>query len=687
MKRIAFLAICLGVVLLLFGVAGTAAATDGGERNPFSISASASPRSIAEPRQVDITITVTNLGESAGSIPVRLYDPNRTQLSFPAELGQGQSATYTGKWSVTEEELANGKINFRYTYRSPADGIDYSGVVSASISRTSGTSSSSARLTASYTISPESASRGQTVTLTYTLRNNSGTDMVDVVITNPNLTKERVNIARIPAGETVSRNYQYTMGTRSVTSKPRVSYKPEGGGNKDVRTISNIGSKTIRYERGGVTANLRSSSRADVEPGTKLDLTLTITNTSGTAFKDVKITSELLGDIATGIELSANNGKHTETKTITVEQSAEYVFQITGTGADGKALDITSNMIQVTALDMSKRLQLAIEASTDTLQIYEEPAEIDFVITVQNIGEATGTDLVLMHGKTTIADIGTLAPGEERVFAKRLLASMHGTFGFSVTGLNGQGVTQTVTQKDDEMIFVAYAEPTPMPTSPPLPTAAPTTEATDIPISGGTTDDSEGGGMTLLFVLAGVLLAALFAVLGMIVIGRRRQAQEEAKSDAAIDSIERASRRDYMGGTSKHKPVQASKPTRGGAKEGADADAEDADYRVDLAEEFERGKPPSKPAPAAGVSLTSGLSMSELAAQYGRPGQEEAPAARRRARSGEEAPARTTRTVEGAASAYLSRMREPVQSDEAGLGEYAERPEHPRRRRARSANA
>ena len=681
--------ICLGVVLLLFAAAGTALATGGGF-DSITFSASASPKSIAGPQEVTVSITATNLGESAGAIPIWLYDPKGAQLSFPSELDQGKSSTYTGKWSVTEAELNSGKILYKFEY-TPPSGNKTSGLISVPIAKAgaSTSASSSDRLTVSYTVSPESATRGQTVTLAYTLRNPSGVDMVDIVITNPNLTKDRVTIPRIAAGETVTRNYQYTMGTRSVTSKPRVTYKPDGGGTRDVRTISNVGSKTIRYERGGITANLRSSSRAEVEPGTKVDLTLTLTNTSGTAYKDVRISSVLLGDIATGIELAANNGKHTETKTITVEQTEEYVFQITGTGSDGKALDINSNMIQVVALDMSKQLQLAIEASTDTLQIYEEPAEIDFVVTVKNVGEATGTDLVLMHGRTTIATIGTLTPGEERTFAKRLLASMHGTFGFSVAGLNGQGVSQTVTQKADEMIFVAFAEPTPVPTATPMPTEPPQAEATDIPISGATEDDS-GDSMTLLFVLAGVLMTALVAVLAMIVVGRRRQAREEEKSDSAIDSIQRGSRRDYRSSTSKHKPVQASKSARGGALEDVDADAEGADYKVNLAEEFERGKPSTKSAPTEGAGLTSGMSMSELAAQYGRPDQEqeETPAGRRRARAVEEL---TGLAAEDAASAYLARMREPADRDDVDLrsasGGYDGPAEHTRRRRARSANA
>jgi len=548
--------------------------------------------------------------------------------------------------------------------------MDYSGVIAASISRASA-SSGTTRLNASYTITPESAAKGQTVTLAYTLHNAGTTDIVDVVITSPNLgARDRVNVARIAAGERITVNYQYTMGTRSATFRPRITYRADGG--RSTQTINNVGNKTVTFQRGAVTANLSTRNRTTVEPGTQLDLTLNLTNSSSVTYTDVKITSELLGEIETGITLRANNGRHSATKTITVDESREYSFRVTGKGSDGKELDITSNLIRVTALDMSKQLQFAIEATTDTLEIYEEPALIDFIITVRNTGQATGTDLFLMHGRTQLHNIGTMNPGEERMFAKRLLVSMHGEFGFSVTGNNAQGMSQTITQNEEERVKVAYAEPTPIPVTPPPATKPPVQEATEPPIVGATTGDSDGGdNMTILWVLAGVLLTALAAVMGVSAVSRRRQARDEAKGDSAIDTIQRTPVRDY---TSKHKPIQGTQRMRPVTPESVDADMEDMEFEVG----HERLKAGLAPERGMG-SLAAGMSMSQLAATYGRPEEEEAPKARKRPRADDAAPART---AEEATNAYLSRMREPAEGAES-----AEAGDYTRRRRARSAGA
>jgi|GEM_PF-3517454 len=678
MKRIAFLVICLGVFALLVGVAGIAlAAEENTSASSFSISPSASPKSISGPQEVSITITITHLGETMENISITLVDPNRTPLSLPSStLSPGATVTYSGKWTVTQAELDSGKIVYNLSWGNTTRAVPVA-ISKASSSSSSSSSSAVANLTASYVIMPENASKGQTVTLAYTLYNGNDVDVVDVAITNTNLgSKNRVSIPRIAAGETVTQNFQYTMGAKSVTSKPKVTYKAEGA--SKTTTIANIGTKTIKFEKTGVTANLRTSSKTEVLPGAELSLTLNLANTSSVTYKDVRVSSPQLGEIATGLELRANGGKQSVSKAFVVSQSDEYSFKVTGTGSDGKTLDISSNFIRVTALDMSRQLQFSIQATTESLEIYHEPAVVDFMFVIRNIGEATGNDLMLMHGPTAIANIGALAPGEERVLAKRLEVSMQGEFGFSVTGLNGQGVSQTVTQNKDQMVRLTYAQPTPRPTDPPPPTQPPDeTEATDVPVSGGAREDSGGGGMTLRWVLAGVLMAALAAVLGMIVVNRRRQSREEAQSEAAIDSMQRGSRRDYTGNTSKHKPIQDVQRSRRDGYDDADGIEYEAKFYADR-EELPKPRPKPVPAPPPsseeGVSLTSGMSMSELAATYGRP-DEETP----------------TRTIDEATNAYLARMREPVEKDEAPLrgvsGGYGDQPEYTRRRRARSADA
>lgn len=673
MKRVTFLVICMGAVALLFGIAGAALASEGSASifDPITHTEACSPRSIPGPQKVEVTISITN--QAKVEVPVVLLGPGYTQLNTYT-LEAGATVTYTGQPEVTEAELKDGKIMYYLDYRRFMDidghiasegSYDYAEETevttvpfSVPISKSS-SSSASASLKASYSITPQSASRGQTVTLVYTLTNDGEADVVDVAITNTNLGKDsKVSIPRIGAGETVIENYQYTMGGKAVTSRPKVQYKPEGGGEKDAKTL-NLDTEQIKFDRLGVTANLKSLNKTEVQPGTEIELSINLANTSNVTYKNVRVSNPELGDIASGIELKSGNGKVTETKKVTVAATKEYIFYITGASDDGKELNITSNIIRATALDMNKQLQFDIQASTETLEIYEEPAEIDFLISVRNTGATTGTELNLMHGKTKIAEIGTMAPGEERVFAKRLLISMHGEFGFSVAGLNGQGLEQTVTQKPEEKLYVAFAEPTPTPAPTRAPTEIPV--ETEVPIASPTEDKSENG-MTLLWVLAGVLMVALLAVLGVIAVGRRQQAQEEAKSDSAIDSIQRGSRRDY---TSKHKPIQDAPRGRRDVQDDGEGEEYGVDYDKELAELS------AKSFLAEGTGLAEGLSMSELAAKYGRPDQEEEPTPRKRKHAVGEPAAKTERKPH----------------DDLSDGGADEPGEPTRRRRARAAGA
>ncbi len=664
MKKTALLGVCIGALLLLFGIANPAL---GESYRPLGVSSSCSPKSITAPGEVTVTIIVTNQADGELTVPVTLLDPAGNQVSFSGgitSLAAQQKATYTGKWSVSAAELADGKLKYKLSSSELAENgslIPYSTVASVAIKKEAASTSSASVLTGSYSVSPSTASKGQTVTLTYTLSNTSGTDIIDVTITNTSLTKEKIFISRLPAGDKVTKTFQYTMGSKSIKAKPKITYKMEGstGGSKDVKTV-NLGSKTIELEKGGVLVNLKAKGSTEVEPGSKVELTLTVTNGSNVTYKNIKISDTHLGEIATIPELKAKTGKHTETKTITVDVTADYTFSVKGTSDDGKELDLISNTMHLVAIDMSKRMQLEIGAVAQTTEASDYPAEIVFEVNVKNTGTSTGKDMVLKHGKTTIATIGTMAPGEEQTFVKRILVSMAGKFMFSVTGNNEQGASQTV---DGNTVDVVYIEPTPEPPPPTIqPTAPPIQNAltaTDAPA-----DDAKksgtAGGMQFLWIIAGALALALVAVLTVVIMGRRRQAAEAERGKNSIDSMQVSTRRNYAAAP---RQQQNSRPARRPEK---DEDAYEREYEQ-MADDADYGDAPE---------AYTGESMHELAERYGRPGAEEQgrPRKQGRGQSGDRG------------EAYLARMREAEADDMAD--EYQDASgDGRRRRRARSADA
>ncbi len=683
MKKSYLIALCLAAALLVCGLPSLVL---GDDYHPVTVSSSCSPKSISSPQKVTVTIVVTNIADGNVSVPVALYDPSKNAVSFQGgvtSIGQSQKATYVGTYNVTKEDLDKGKFNFYVKYNifkndtSVPTAESYTRTLSIPISK--GKASTASKLTTEHKISPSSASKGQTVTLTYTITNTGSNAVTNVQITNTSLTKDKINISRIDAGDKVTKTFQYTMGSKSIKSKPKVTYRNEGS--DKVLTLNTIPSKTIELEKGGVIVNLKAKDKSEVKPGEKVELTCTITNNSNVSYKDVKISDPLLGDIATGIELKANTGKHTETKTVTVNETADYSFLVEGASESGKELSISSNPVHLVAIDMTKQLQLEIIAQAQSTEIYEEPSEVVFAVTVKNVGVAEGKDLLLKHGKTTIAKIPSLPSGEEQTFVKALLVSMGGTFRFDVSGVNEQGTTQEIEGNEVKVPYLMPTEPPPPPT--PEPTDAPFAEATDEPVVAGTTGENQGGntGMLLLWGLAGLLLLALVVVLVFILLGRRRESSAAPRGEAVVDSIQRGARRDYG---SQHRPAHAQPRTgRGTAPRerpvAADFDTEEFDNDYDPAYSAYDTDAYDADAHDANAPLSSSASLHDLASKYGRPEPEERPKPARGSA------ARDAERTGSTADDYLARMREQRPPREARTP--GETTDVYRRRRARNADA
>lgn len=79
---------------------------------------------LSGPETIDVTITVTNVSGDTLAGPVTLYDPDGNQV---AEYGNedfaaGETKEWSGKWTVTEEQLADGKVGFSVKYSDYKEG-------------------------------------------------------------------------------------------------------------------------------------------------------------------------------------------------------------------------------------------------------------------------------------------------------------------------------------------------------------------------------------------------------------------------------------------------------------------------------------------------------------------------------------------------------------------------------------
>lgn len=511
--------------------------------NPIRISTQAEPQTLTGPQSVTVTIKVVNSGEGNINNPITIFDPNGTQVASWGSLAIGQSQSWQGSWSVTQDQIDAGRLRYSVsytTYDDDGNAVPTTSTASVTVQK----ESAAPGLTASYSISPTIAQKDQEVKLTYTLSNTGNVDLTHVRITNTGIGQKNINIASLSVGEKITKEYTFKMGDKNLTSNPKVTYQAKDS--DTVLTYAKMAKKTIEVAEGGLEAALSSDQKDEAaKPGDKVTLTLTLKNTGNLTYSNVAVEDETLGEIEKDIEIKPGETKEI-TKEVIAQSSEDYQFNITGASSSGTDLEMSSNEVSVETLDMGKVVSLEVSADTEALYMYTEPSVVRFAVTVKNVGEIEGKNLKVLCGKTEIATIASLAPGAETTIVKDLAASMAGTFQFFVQcpevaaseGVEAQaGVTY-----ESNTLRIAYHEPTaPPPTRAPAtkaPTLAPMPTAEPIPEK----TEAEGSlGFILLCVFAVLLVIALIAVLVLILMGRRKQ-----PAAVVLDSYERANARDYM---------------------------------------------------------------------------------------------------------------------------------------------
>ena len=503
----------------------------------------AAPAALADDL-IRISIKVVNSGEGNISDPITIYDPDGTQVAQWGSLALGQSQSWQGTWNVTQEQLDAGRLRYSVaytTYDDEANPVPTTSTASVTVQK----ESAAPGLTASYTISPTVAQEGQEVKLTYTLSNTGNVDLTHVRITNTGIDQKNINIASLGVGEKITKEYTFTMGDKDLTSNPKVTYQAKDS--DTVLTYAKMAKKTIEVAEGGLEAELTSDAPEEgAKPGDTVTLTLTLKNTSNLTYSKLAVQDETLGEIESGIEVKPGETKEIK-KEIIAENAGDYQFSVTGETSSGNALELSSNEVSVNPLDMEKVVNLEVSADTETLVMYQEPAVVRFAVTVKNTGSVEGKNLKVLCGKTQIATIETLAPGEETTIVKDLAASVGGTFQFSVVSPAveaAEGVeAQSEMTYESNTLRIAYQEPTAPPTRVP---ATQEPAGTVEPVATEEPERAEEGSVSLGFILlcgfAVLLVAALIAVFVLILMGRKQQTHEAV----VLDSYERSNARDYM---------------------------------------------------------------------------------------------------------------------------------------------
>ena len=529
MKR---LIVCLVAILMLtmgvFAVAG--AATDN-----IKIDMDLSTTTFTEPKEITVSIQVSNTGETDMPGPVTLYYPNGKQVEEfgSPTLTVGTSKSWSGVWEVTQKQLEAGRITFKLKYSIENEAgelvnktknfsypITYTGAV--------------ATVEITRSITPTTAREGQEVSVTYDVVYTGNVEVTDVSIKeNSSISAKKGTIDSVPAGEKASYTFTTTMKKKDLTSSATITYKAGGKSFTEKKE-----SASIKYGEVKLTATLNADKKGGVA-GETVKLTLTLKNTGNVDYQNVTVTDAVLGEVFTGLTVPAGETV-TQEKDIAIAETADYQFTVSGTDASGSSVETSTDRLTVQALDPAKQVKLSVVDEADRDTIYNIPGTVKFIVKVTNESSVDVSDVSVYATGVKLYEFPTILAGETREFTRDVSVSMAGQYRFDAQVKNQLSETETF---ESNIIRIAYADPTPVPTEAPIVTP-PMPVYEEIP-----TDDGlpayVGSVQKTLDVLYWVFMALAGVSLLLLAIGVVRRIQSSIASSKAQDHLERSSSRDY----------------------------------------------------------------------------------------------------------------------------------------------
>lgn len=461
MKKRMFAFFC--VLLMLTGLVSIAGAETVSSL-PIKVELDFSKYQFTVPEDITVTIRVTNVTDEKFESPVSVYDPNGNLIeAFGTPLlDAGASQSCTISWTVSQADLNAGELAFRIRYpRKDENGI----VTNASNNFKKRITQVAAEpeIQVSRTITPGIARKGQEVSVLYEIRNVGTVDVSGVRIKEASgVASNTVSVGTIPAGEKKTHTFTVTMGTKNIVSNATITYSAGGKSYTE-----KVGDATIKYGTVNLTATL-TSDRKGGNVGEEVKLTLTLKNTGKKNMTGITVTDATLGTVFSDLSVDAGKTVKQE-KTVTVTETAEYQFTVTGLeGSTG--VETATGRISLVAIDPAKAPSLQVETTASTDVVFTLPSVIRFTTTVTNVGNYDAKNITVLSSGVTLGSIAQLAPGESFTLMRDVQVNMTGKFRFDARLLNELDEATTF---EGNIIQVSQAAPTSVPTQVPVTTPQP----------------------------------------------------------------------------------------------------------------------------------------------------------------------------------------------------------------------
>ncbi len=531
------IAACVALVVLLLSPGAFASTAEAG----LNFTLSVEPASLTAPGTVTVSARVSNAGTEDITVPLSLKDPDGKLVTsfgdggslFP--LKSGQNMPWQGQYQVSQKQLDEGKLVYTLHYnKTDAQGniVEHSLPATATIAFTG----EQVALKVTRTITPEVVRRDSEVKIIYDLSNQGNVALIHINLKENRLISTKTQtIDTLAPGETQQITFSKKSPPGDLTSSAQITYRKEGERTTKQETIAPV---QIPLAKPALNYTL-TADKQQVAIGETVTLKLTLRNAGNISYDNVSVTDPVLGEVFSNLSIPAGQTLE-KTKEVTVNQSTTFKFTLNLQDNTGVTKQETVPEFKVSAYAEGQMLRLNLVLTANKEVVSAIPGDISFNLVVTNDSNNTAKNIQIKHGAHDIYTINELAPGQSVTVSRDFQISQAGKFRFSAVATDVQNTQMTF---ESNTLEIGYAAPTPAPTREVVITPAPLVTHTPLPENFG--EEGNGGVRNALFIATlgvGVLFGlslVLFAVSSIM------RARARAKSNAAYDSFEVSTTRDY----------------------------------------------------------------------------------------------------------------------------------------------
>ncbi len=413
------------------------------------VSVTADPSELSEAGTVDFTFEISNNS---------IYELHNVTIAYmgesvdimekfglsPMPIG-GSFSGITLPFSVSDAQLGQ-PLTFTVSWLQ--GGEPFSQDVQCTIARAANPVISVTR-----TVSAEMAKQGETITVTYELKNETKFDMTDIILIDEQISDNTIlSLDILKANGSFTLTHPYKMGTEDAVSAPVITYMVNG----KAKVYSSIAPITLSM----LLVQLDMSVDAGMPTQAGVTFTLEIKNTGNQEVRDIQITDERANPVNSSL-FSLAAGESVTYPYLVVPVMTEALrnvsFKLNGTDPFGNAYTLSpGTSYEVYPFVDDSQISVTLRAETVTPWT-SETGTVTARIILTNYSTVTLTNVVI--SESTIGTIKTLdtLPAGETTFDQELLVGSPRNLQFSAKGNDPTGTSRELA---DYLLPVAYSEST-----------------------------------------------------------------------------------------------------------------------------------------------------------------------------------------------------------------------------------